>query len=483
MASWTPRTPLATVVDLAGFAYDSDQDIIYSKMDALQRNFGYAYAFDANALLLSADIDCEPIFFDYDNKLWMIELWKAQYGLETGCEIGVYNRPTSAPVYYGLLDQAIGRRDIDPDPRHGQFFRCADDTELLEMRFTLLRNGESFVVRGPERHWWLTGFRWGVFSKPEDLVMQLSIVFPTEDMRRAFVQALQTMGYQPTQDGLTVSFDFKSPLAAQPPKDATVLTAVRYQNAAIVNTYNDLKKQLNIPNNDPNAIVGQAVNEVAASSLNRGPESFGRIVAESLQRSGRDVREVAGLLIDQLQFAAESVAEWITDAGYRLAQWLESAYVTVKNLTGMDFGCAVEMVNLEANGQRPALLTLTGCDIRIRPGLLWGEDTCGRWGIRPPSTILPGERRRFYLLDNPGVRGAEGWAEYSYVAADGRTESVRFDFGCPTGTDTNYARVGPSSSYGVWARSGGDSTWHSPVPEWHHPLQVAYVWGHGPAPA
>jgi hypothetical protein len=62
-------------------------------MDALQRNFGYAYGYDFAALGMSFILDCEPIFFDYDGKHWMIELWKGQYGLESGCEIGVYTRP------------------------------------------------------------------------------------------------------------------------------------------------------------------------------------------------------------------------------------------------------------------------------------------------------------------------------------------------------------------------------------------------------
>ena len=57
--AWTPTSMLAKAVDLAGFYYDPGQDIIYSKMYPLQRNFGYAYGYDAAALLMSAVIDCE----------------------------------------------------------------------------------------------------------------------------------------------------------------------------------------------------------------------------------------------------------------------------------------------------------------------------------------------------------------------------------------------------------------------------------------
>ena len=63
MGQWKPNNVLAEAVHLAGFDYDPLQNIIYSRMDALQRQFGYAYGYDRSALLMSATIDCEPIFF------------------------------------------------------------------------------------------------------------------------------------------------------------------------------------------------------------------------------------------------------------------------------------------------------------------------------------------------------------------------------------------------------------------------------------
>ena len=132
--SWTPTSALAHAVYAAGFEYDPAQDIIYSRMDPLQRSFGYAYGYDVAALAMSADIDCEPIFFDYDGKHWMIELWKGQYGLETGCEIGVYTRPIGSPAAgYALLDATIGQRPGDGTPSHNLFYDCASNADRLEL--------------------------------------------------------------------------------------------------------------------------------------------------------------------------------------------------------------------------------------------------------------------------------------------------------------------------------------------------------------
>jgi hypothetical protein len=74
MAQWQPTSALAEAVYLAGFDYEPSQDILYSRMHAIQRQLGYGY--DAFAFLVSAHINCEPLFFEYDKKAWMIELWE-----------------------------------------------------------------------------------------------------------------------------------------------------------------------------------------------------------------------------------------------------------------------------------------------------------------------------------------------------------------------------------------------------------------------
>src|SRR5688500_7914928 len=196
-SSWKPTSALARAVDLAGFHYDPEQDMIHAKRHRIHLRLGYAYGYDAAALTLSAVLDCEPIFFDYDGKTWMIELWKGQYGLETGSEIGVYYRSagSSSPVY-SLLDATVGQREHDPIPSHNQFFDCVSDDDRLVLSSVLYRNGQKLFVRGPETHWWLTGFKWGVLSQPDDLTMDVSIGCANSTMRTALVGALSGLGYQ-----------------------------------------------------------------------------------------------------------------------------------------------------------------------------------------------------------------------------------------------------------------------------------------------
>ena len=224
-------------------------------MYPLQRAFGYAYGYDAAALAMNAIIDCEPIFFDYAGKTWMIELWKGQYGLETGCEIGVYNRTNGSSSFgYSILDATVGRRPNDPDPSHSRFFDCASDSELLLMSSTLYRNGTEVFTRGPERHWWLTGFKWGVLSEPEDLTMDVSIECLDATMTAALTGALAGMGYAGVQTaGNTVSFTFDTPKTPQPRDDfPQIVSVARAANQQIVAAYNSF----GLTSNDPNIIAG-----------------------------------------------------------------------------------------------------------------------------------------------------------------------------------------------------------------------------------
>ena len=54
-------------------------------------------------------IDAYPVYFDYQDKTWMIEFWRGQYGINTGAEIGVYHAvaffslPRVNPAYKDVL--------------------------------------------------------------------------------------------------------------------------------------------------------------------------------------------------------------------------------------------------------------------------------------------------------------------------------------------------------------------------------------------
>ena len=164
---------------------------------------GYCRLYDEGSSLFNMVMHCEPVCFTYAGKRWMIELWKGQYGITTGAEVGIYN-----------TDQ----EDIRTERFTGPFYSCARDSERLPMSFVLRKNGRVLMKR-KGLHWWLTGFRLGEFSAPDSLSMDVRIRFPNREMRDAFLTALQELGYEKREyavRGNTVLIHYTVPHSKQP---------------------------------------------------------------------------------------------------------------------------------------------------------------------------------------------------------------------------------------------------------------------------
>ena len=188
----------------AGYAYDPIQNIFYSKMNAWQRKYGYCRLYDEAAAPAGMILDSEPIQFTCNGKRWLIQLWKGQYYLNTGCEIGIYCSEEPDLSISHLF--------------HGTFYRCVNNRNRLNMEYTLIKNGKELFSRR-ERHWWLTGFRPGEFSEPWELSMRICIKFKSRRMFWNFIMALKKIGYQDHElilDGYTVEFIFDKPHMPQP---------------------------------------------------------------------------------------------------------------------------------------------------------------------------------------------------------------------------------------------------------------------------
>lgn len=186
----------------AGFAYEMNGDYFYSLMNCWQRDVGYCRLYDEAAPLFNMIMDCEPVTFAYGGKRWLIELWKGQYGITTGGEIGVYNTE---------------RGDIEDDRFTGTFYESIEDDERLGLSFVLKKNGKV-ILRRKDVHWWLTGFKLGEFSEPNALTMDAAITFPDRQMRDAFTDGLIRIGYSRHEFSVrmkTVSIHYTKPHSPQ----------------------------------------------------------------------------------------------------------------------------------------------------------------------------------------------------------------------------------------------------------------------------
>lgn len=185
-----------------GFCYQQQQDIIMTTLEAWQRPFGYRSLFDSTALRFGMVFDCEPIFFYYNGRTYRIEVWKGQYGVNLGGEVGIYYAD-------GILT---------PEQFDTAHFQSVPDEEMLPMEISLYHKSQE-IFESTQMHWWLAGFCTGKYGEPENLAMRVSITFINQKMLSCFVKSLLHMGYRSCEISicnLTVSFFFSRPYTKQP---------------------------------------------------------------------------------------------------------------------------------------------------------------------------------------------------------------------------------------------------------------------------
>lgn len=197
---------LNDLIQPLGYHYLPCQDIFFSTYHAWQRDFGYTHSFDCFAPYFNMVFDSEPVYFNYDNRTWLIEFWKGQYGINTGAEIGIYCADSIIP----------------PQKRKKELFHTISDEEIPIFSMNLYRNTthkSRNIASLSMPHWWLAAFRMGCFSKPADLCVDFCICFPNCDMMHAFANALIRLGYDPCSLEMCSSricFSYHKPVTPPP---------------------------------------------------------------------------------------------------------------------------------------------------------------------------------------------------------------------------------------------------------------------------
>lgn len=203
---------LNELIEPLGYQYLPCQDIFYSTFDAWQREFGYTRSYDCLAPFFNMVFDSEPVYFNYNNRTWLIELWKGQYGINTGAEIGIYCTDSIIP----------------PEKRKRQFFHTVSNEDVPVFSMNLKRNTKhenQDITDLTMTHWWLAAFRMGCFSRPSNLRTDFCICFPDCGMVHAFADALILLGYDACSlkiCGSRISFSYRAPMTPAPCRLLTI---------------------------------------------------------------------------------------------------------------------------------------------------------------------------------------------------------------------------------------------------------------------
>lgn len=181
-----------------GYLYDSEEKCFYTSADPWQRVVGYNEAFDVMAPMSLIDFDTMRLKFDYQDKKWMIQLWKGQYGLLFyGAEVGVYTMPKDRVV---------------------EHYDCASDDEMLKMSMNFYEYETKFFGdSGWEKkfsrpygyYWWCTGFLPGSrYNKYHTFMLEMRITMKDSEMLNGVTAALKENGISYTVNGLDVMFTY-----------------------------------------------------------------------------------------------------------------------------------------------------------------------------------------------------------------------------------------------------------------------------------
>lgn len=205
-------------LEVYGLIYNMKYDFFTNTNSCNKRIFGACRLYDESAAPLGVIIDIENIYFDYNNKHWLIQLQKGQYGLASGGEISVYQTTLDSIFISGYF--------------HGSFYECNTDEDPLLVSYSIMNRNDVFLTR-KSSSWCVNSYRLGSFSEPEDLTMHIRITFPTLGMCQAFYDVLIELGYEAeaiTTRHNTIYFIFDEPKSPQPLTRNILTTYIMQKN-------------------------------------------------------------------------------------------------------------------------------------------------------------------------------------------------------------------------------------------------------------
>lgn len=196
-------------------------DLISSK-----RSVGYNKATASSAAIPDSYLDTLRVYFTYNNKDWLIEFWKGEYGkTHIGGEIGIYTNGTPSSTGTSKLSSSEGEAKVFNAAGHSDRLNCSvqlwqyvksTDPEPISIAST--------AMKVCQRNY---GFKEGVLENVKyrsTIVMSAKIEFPTLDMRDLFIYALEEKGFR---EASTSSYkDFERYYV----DDRTVTVNWRYHN-------------------------------------------------------------------------------------------------------------------------------------------------------------------------------------------------------------------------------------------------------------
>ena len=122
-----------------GFEFSYTELLLYSHVNVWMRDFGFTFLYDLFSYTTPFFFyNTRRIKFDYDGLEWMIQVWKGNYLVSNGAEVGIYTREPGS---------------------FGTYYNCANNEQMMNMSMELYHGDDLLMSRPKQLHWWLTGFK------------------------------------------------------------------------------------------------------------------------------------------------------------------------------------------------------------------------------------------------------------------------------------------------------------------------------------
>ncbi len=217
----TPKPPVETPPTPPIEPETSIFDLLSDK-----RKVGYNKATAGTAGISDSYLDTLRVYFTYNNKDWLIEFWKGEYGkTHVGGEVGFYTNSTPSSTGTAPLSASIGETKVFNAVGHDDRLNCS----VQLWQYVKSTNPEPIAVCSTsmkvcQRNF---GLKEGNIENPNDrstIVMRAKIEFPTLDMVELFTTALSEKGFA---EGNTSSY---KDVERYEVEDRTVTVNWRYHN-------------------------------------------------------------------------------------------------------------------------------------------------------------------------------------------------------------------------------------------------------------
>lgn len=188
--------------NILSFQYDYDNNCYYANdKKSWQKDFGFMRIYDMLAPYAGMEYDYIRVFFTFENKDFMLQLWKGQYVAYYGCEVGLYNKEHDGkPVSDFTLFNAVEDAKYWPTMDVSLYHQVEENSDEYE-----------FVFKRPtDKYWWCTGFYEGELRQKEpadELRVVSTLTMMNEEMAALLSEGLEKCGFKKAESKDAVGID------------------------------------------------------------------------------------------------------------------------------------------------------------------------------------------------------------------------------------------------------------------------------------